>query len=62
MMDEEDRAFVVRAKIIETKIQGLQKTLRKESQSLSAQKRDLFSGKKGDREVLELKAINRECF
>ena len=52
---EEDRAFVVRAKIVEAKIQSLQKTLRKESQSLRAQKHNLFSGKRGDCEkVLEL--------
>ena len=38
---EEDRAFVVRAKIIEAKIQSLQKTLRKESQSLRRHKKVL---------------------
>ena len=47
---EDQRQLVMRAKIIETKIKSLAKTVRKECQVLRAQKRDLYVTNPKDRE------------
>ena len=47
--DEEDRALILRAKVVETRINGIQKTIRKEANAISAQKREFFIGEKVDR-------------
>ena len=47
--DEEDRALILRAKVVETRINGIQKTIRKEANAISAQKREFFVGEKVDR-------------
>ena len=47
-----DQNMVVRAKLVETKIGTLQKSLRKECSSIRLRKRDMFTYNKVDRDVL----------
>ena len=49
---EDEQQIVIRAKIVETKVQCLMKTIRKEVQTLRAQKRDLYNGNPKDRETV----------
>ena len=49
---KEEQKLVVRAKVVETKIRGLQKSLRKECAGIRMRKRDLFQQDKGGREAV----------
>ena len=48
--NEETRDLVVRAKVMETKIRGISKSLRKECSVIRLQKRDMFDGGSGLRD------------
>ena len=48
--DEKTKELVVRAKVVETKIKGISKSLRKENAVIRLQKREMFDGGSSDRD------------
>ena len=49
---EEDKTLVVRVKVVETKINGMKKVLKKKRAIIHAKKRDLFTTDGGDRDAV----------
>ena len=59
-IDEESKDLVVRATVVETKVKGISKSLRKECNCIRLQKREMFDGERNVREkVLTFLEDNR---
>ena len=57
---ESDQQLVVRAKVVETKIRGLQKSIRKECAAIRMRKRDLFNYYSKSDRVVVLKSLGNK--